>query len=102
MVQLNNLVDASLIKVYNLTSPRGLSKDGNLLFICDGSGGLKIFNASNVSDIKLLKQFPNPETYDVIAGNGIAIVVATDGLYQYDYSDVNNIHLVSKISLTKS
>ncbi|HSN08681.1 MAG TPA: hypothetical protein VLS85_06570, partial [Hanamia sp.] len=102
VVQLNNLVDASLVKIYNLTSPRGLSKDGNLLFICDGSDGLKIFNAADVLDIKLIKQFSNLETYDVIANNGIALVVATDGLYQYDYSNVNNIHLVSKISLTKS
>ena len=37
------------------------------------------------------------ETYDVIAYNKVAIVVTTDGLYQYDYSDVNNIHLLSKI-----
>ena len=102
IVQLNNLVDASLVKIYNLFSPRGLSKDGNLLFICDGSDGLKIFNAADVSNILLIKQFPNIETYDVIAKNGIALVVATDGLYQYDYSDLNNIHLVSKISLLKS
>ncbi|MDE3181826.1 MAG: hypothetical protein KGM16_00275 [Bacteroidota bacterium] len=102
IVQLNNLVDASLVKIYDLSSPRGLSKDGNLLFICDGTDGLKIFNAADVSNIKLIKQFSNFETYDVIAHNGIALVVATDGLYQYDYSDVNNIHLISKISLAKS
>jgi hypothetical protein len=102
IVQLNNLLDASLVKIYNLTSPRGLSKDGNLLFICDGTDGLKIFNASNVSDIKLIKHFSNLETYDVIANNNIALVVATDGLCQYDYSDVNNIHLISKISIIKA
>jgi len=39
------------------------------------------------------------DTYDVIAWNKNAIVVAKDGLYQYDYSDANNIHLVSKISI---
>jgi len=39
------------------------------------------------------------ETYDVIAWNNRALVVAKDGLYQFDYSDVNDIRLLSKISL---
>ena len=77
----------------------GLSKDGNLLFICDGTDGLKIYNASEVHNLQLIKQFPGVETYDVIAWNKIAIVVAKDGLYQYDYSNANNIHLVSKINI---
>ena len=99
VVKLNNLTDAELIKIYNLTGPLGLSKDGNLLFICDGTDGVKIYNASNVLNLQLIKQFPGLDTYDVIAWNKNAIVVAKDGLYQYDYSDANNIHLVSKISI---
>ncbi len=101
VVQLNNFTDASLVKTYNLTSPHGLSKDGNLLFICDGTDGLKVFNASDANNIKLLKQIPGAETYDVIAYNKLAIVVASDGLYQYNYSDINNIHLLSKILISK-
>jgi hypothetical protein len=102
VVKLNDLVDASLVKIYNLTSPQGLSKDGNLLFICDGSDGLKIYDAADVNNLKLVKQFSNIETYDVIAYNHIALVVAKNGLYQYDYSDANNIHLISKIGISKS
>jgi hypothetical protein len=99
IVKLNNLTNAELVKTYNLTGPLGLSKDGNLLFICDGTDGLKIYNASNIQNLQLLKQFPGLETYDVIAWNKIALVVAKDGLYQYDYSNVNDIHLVSKINI---
>ena len=99
IVKLNDLTNADLVKIYNLTSPLGLSKDGDLLFICDGTNGLKIYNASNVLNLQLLKQFPGLETYDVIAWNKIALVVAKDGLYQYDYSNVNNIHLLSKINI---
>jgi hypothetical protein len=101
IVQLNNLTDPSLVKTYNLTSPHGLSKDGNLLFICDGTDGLKVYNATDVSNLQLIKHIPNSETYDVIATNNIALVVANDGLYQYDYSDINNIHLLSKVSILK-
>ncbi len=101
VVKLNNLVDASLAKVYNLVSPHGLSKDGNILFVCDGSAGLRIYNAADPLNLQLLQQFPDTETYDVIANNNTALVVGVDGLYQYDYSNLNNIHLVSKIDILK-
>jgi hypothetical protein len=101
IVKLNNLTDAALAKTYNFTSPHGLSKDCNLLFICDGTDGLKIYDAGDVMNLSLIKQIPNLETYDVIAYNKIALVVANDGLYQYDYSNLNNIHLVSKLGILK-
>jgi hypothetical protein len=94
----STLQSAVLIKAYPLTNPQGLSKDGNLLFICDGKDGLKIFDASNVSALKMIKQFSGMETYDVIAANGIAFLVAKDGLYQYDYSDATDIKLLSKLT----
>ena len=102
VIQLNDLVNPSLLKIYNLSSPHGLSKDGDLLFICDGTDGFKIFNAADVMNLKLIQHFSNLETYDVIASNNVALVIANDGLYQYDYSDVNNIHLLSKISILKN
>lgn len=101
VVKLNDLTNAELAKTYNLTSPHGLSKDGNLLFICDGADGLKIYNADDVDKIKLIKHFAGIETYDVIANGNVALVVAKDGLYQYDYSNINNIHLLSKINIAE-
>ena len=100
ILQLNNFTNAQLVKTYSFSNPHGLSKDRNLLFICDGADGLKIYNAADVSNLQLIKQFSGIETYDVIAFNNIALVVAKDGLYQYDYSDVNDIHLVSKIGIS--
>jgi hypothetical protein len=85
-----------------MTNPHGLSKDGDLLFICDGQDGLKVYNAANANNVSLLKQVTGPDTFDVIAWNGVAIVSAADGLYQYDYSDVNNIRLLSKTVWKKS
>jgi len=101
ILELNSFTNPTLVKAYPFTNPHGLSKDGNLLFICDGSDGLKIYDAADVSDLKLIKQFSGLETYDVIAYNNIALLVAKDGLYQYDYSDVANIHLMSKITIYK-
>ena len=101
IVKLNDLTNSELVKTYPLTSPRGLSKDNNLLFICDGSDGVKIYDAGDVMNLQLVKHIPNLETYDVIASGNLALVVATDGLYQFDYSNLNNIHLLSRITIAK-
>jgi hypothetical protein len=82
-----------------MKNPHGLSKDGNTLFICDGTDGLKVYNAANVSNIQLIKQINDIETFDVITLDGIALVVAKDGLYQYDYTNLSNIHQLSKITI---
>ncbi len=102
VVDITALPQTKLIKTYNLTHPYGLSKDGKLLFICDGDAGLKIFDASNNSNLQLLQTIATgAETLDVIALNGIAYVTAKDGLYQYDYKNTNAITLLSKTTLTK-
>jgi hypothetical protein len=101
VLDISNIFQPSLIRTYPMTNPHGLSKDGNLLFICDGNEGLKIYNAATANSITLLKQISGPNTYDVIAWNNVAIVSATDGLYQYDYSDLNNIKLLSKTGWKK-
>ena len=101
ILTLNDLTNTSLVKTYNLTNPHGLSKDGDLLFICDGADGLKVYNSGDANNLKLIKHFSNLETYDVIAYNNIALVIAKDGVYQYDYSNVNDIHLLSKLNIAK-
>jgi hypothetical protein len=99
VLNISNIQSPQLIKTYQLTSPRGLSKDGNILFICDGNDGLKVFNATDPSNITQFKQFALEEANEVIAYNNIALVVAKDGLYQYDYSNVLDIKLISKITV---
>jgi hypothetical protein len=97
IVDIKNLSSPTLKKTYPMTHPEGLSKDNTTLFICDGKDGLKVFNTTDVNDIKLIKKLNEGEPIDVITANGLAVVVAKDGLYEYDYSDLNNIHLVGKL-----
>jgi hypothetical protein len=99
VLELNNFVNPSLVKTYSMSNPHGLSKDGNYLFICDD--GLKVYNASNVSNLQLVKHIRDLETYDVIARNHIALLVAKDGLYQFDYSDIQNIRQLSRIPVSR-
>jgi hypothetical protein len=84
-----------------MTNPHGLGLDENLLFVCDGSAGLKIFDASdpNGIDSHLLASYPNINAIDVIPHGNIAMVIGKDGLYQYDYSNLKSMKLLSKINI---
>jgi hypothetical protein len=99
VVNIKNIDIPVLVMTYPLTNPHGLGKDGDLLFICDGSAGLKIYDASNPRTISsnLIKTYPGINAYDVIPLGNILIMIGDDGLYQYNYSDIQNITLVSSI-----
>lgn len=97
ILNIQNLQSPTLVHSYPLTNPHGLSKTGNSLFICDGSGGLKVFDATDKNNLQLLQTVSGINAYDIILLNNIAIVVATDGLYQYDISQPDNITLKSNI-----
>lgn len=101
VIDIKDLASPSLVKSYPLSGPYGLAKDDDLLFICDGTAGLKAYNAADVQNLQLTKTISGIDTYDVIAMNKIALVVAKDGLYQYDYSNVSDIKLLSKIVIEK-
>ncbi|MDI9366036.1 MAG: hypothetical protein QM541_13850 [Flavobacterium sp.] len=100
IIDIADVTKSKWLKSYNLTRPYGLSKDGNLLFICDSEAGLKIFDATDPLNLKQTKTMAIGTTSDVIALDGIAYVTTSEGLYQFSYKNSNNITLLSKISLT--
>lgn len=102
VVNIKSLTSPQLVKTYPLKSPKGLSKDGSTLFICDGTDGLKIFNAADVSNVTLIKAIGGFEADDVIAYQGYALVVAKDGIYFIDYRDLANAKLISKIQIAQN
>jgi hypothetical protein len=95
VVNVQNLANPYLVKSYPMISPTGLGKDGNLLFVCDGPNNVKLFDATQPDQLWQFSVLNIPGPYDVIAANKILMVVATKGLYQYDYSNVSNIRLLS-------
>jgi hypothetical protein len=101
IINVQNIQAPYLIKNYPLAGPYGLSKDNDLLFVCDGDAGLKIYNAADVQNLQLIKTIGGITTSDVIAYNNRAVVVAKDGIYQYSYSNTGDTHLLSKITINK-
>ena len=96
----------TLTAQYNTTNPHGLGIDGNTLFLCDGTAGLKVFDCSDKTSItnNLIAQFPAIQAYDVIPLGFVKrlFMVGEGGFYLYDYADVKNIKLLSKIEVANN
>ncbi len=101
VLDITDLSDPQLLYTYEMTNPHGLGKDGDALFVCDGGDGLKAFDASDISKIgnRMTAHYADIFAYDIIPFNNIAMMIGKDGLYQYDYNDINNIQFLSKIEL---
>jgi hypothetical protein len=103
VVNIKNISLPSLVSSYPLTNPYGLGKDGNLLFVCDGNAGLKVYDASNPRTISgnLIYTYPNIKAFDVIPIGNILVLIGDDGLFQYNYANIQNITLMSTIEVVK-
>jgi hypothetical protein len=98
IVDIKNLDSPILLKSYDLKTPNGLGADGDLLFVTQGDNGLTVYDKTNPIDLKVLKFFPEIRAVDVIPQDGTLIITSPDGILQYDYSDKNNLKLLSKIN----
>jgi len=103
VIDISSIKNPYLVKSYPMFNPHGLGTDGNLLFVCDGTAGLKIYDKSNPLAIitSQIAHYPDFDTYDVIPMNGILMLVGKGGIYQYDYSNPENIVQISHIAITE-
>lgn len=93
----------TLLKSYPMFGPQGLGIDGDLLFICDGDAGLKIYNASDPLAItqNVIATFPSINAYDVIPLNNYLFMIGEKGFLLYDYSNIMNIKQIGFIPVVK-
>lgn len=96
---ISDITTPQLIAEYEMVHPKGVGIDGNTLFLCDDTAGLKIFDVTDPLNIQTIAHFDGIMTYDVIPLNGLLLVVGPDNVYQFDYSDLNNIQLISSIPI---
>ncbi len=101
VIDISSITNPYLLKSYPMFNPHGLGTDGDLLFICDGSAGLKIFDKSDPLDIinNKLAHYPDFYAFDVIPMDGILMLIGEKGIYQYNYSDPKNIVQISHIAI---
>ena len=103
VLDITNLQTPTLMRSYNMTGPYGLGIDDDVLFVCDGTDGLKVYNAADPYLISenLIATFKDINAYDVIPLGNSLLMIGSDGFYQYDYTNLNSIKLISSIKVVK-
>jgi len=97
VIDIKNIVDPQLIDSYWMEDPKGLALDSIYLFVCNGIGGLEIFDVSNPYNLERISGVTGIHAYDAILNNDILILVGEDGLFQYNYANITQLELLSNI-----
>lgn len=100
VIDITDLSNPSLIRTYPMKHPHGLSvNEKNELYLCEGQGGLKIFDVTDdqTIDQHLLKHIDGFDAFDVITLPNLAMVIGKNGLMQYDITDPSNPIKLSEI-----
>ena len=101
IVDVSDVYKPKPLATYTMTSPKGLGIDAGKLFVCDD--GLKIYNIGDPQTIMAnnIAHFKDMNGFDVIAHNNTVMMIAADGIYQYDYSNASSIKYLSRIPIAE-
>lgn len=99
VINVSNIQNPKWEQSYPMEEPYGLGIDNKTLFVCDGSAGLKVFDAENPKNLLKIAWFKEVNAFDVIPFNGLLMMIGSDGLYQYDYTGTDNISQLSYIPI---
>lgn len=98
VIDISDKVNPVLAKRYELENPYGLGFKNNMLYVCDGTAGLKLFERETPKDLKLVNTLKDIQAKDVIPLENSLIMIGGNTLYQYEYME-NNIGLISSFKL---
>lgn len=105
ILDVSNIMNPTLVKTYEMSNPHGLSVNDNIMYLCDGNDGLKVYDVTDKMNVDKNQIFhdANKATYDVIVTptRDLLLVIGDDGLYQYDRSNPNNLTQLSHIPVEK-
>jgi hypothetical protein len=104
IINISDLAQPKLIRSYPMLNPHGLGVDGSLLFVAEGTKGLKMLDVSDPLTAKTLAFFQDVNSFDVIPRNNTLIVTGSKGIYQYRYqqpttSQPASISLLSQLPI---
>ncbi len=99
IIDLTDIYHPELLTSYEMFNPHGLGIGGfhDLLYLCDGDDGLKIYNRDDPMELELIEHYDGINTYDVIPYGNNLFMIGGDGFYQYDCADIEDIHQISMI-----
>lgn len=98
VIDISNIENPTLKRVYRYGNPKGLAIAGNYLYLCDLSDGFMVLDISDYMNIETKFTIPGLKAYDVIASGNRLTMTASDGVYQYDCTDPLDLKFISKIN----
>ena len=99
---ISNPLQPSLKRTIQMNGPTGLGVDGEKLFVCDK--GLKVFDINDplqirqIDDLADIDEVDVRSAYDVIPLDGLLVLSAKEGLFQFDYTG-ERLKFLSKIEI---
>jgi hypothetical protein len=84
VIDIADIANPSLVSTYLLSQPYGLGIRENVLYVCCGNEGLKVFDASNGSSLQLKNSYAL-NVKDVIPLDDKLITVGDNKITQYTY-----------------
>ncbi|MFT3949102.1 MAG: hypothetical protein QM763_19210 [Agriterribacter sp.] len=97
VLDVSNISNPVVLKTIEMSNPYGLGKLENLLWVCDGTAGIKVFDASDPATLKLKQTIDGLEAFDVIPADKNVIISAKVGIVQFDASNPDKIIELSRI-----
>jgi len=104
VIDISDILNPGLIATVPMFNPHGLAIKNDVLYICEGTEGLKIFDATDDTNINNNEIYHDGsfQAVDVIALSETALfVIGEDGFRQYDVTDKTNPVLLSTISVVE-
>ena len=97
VIDISNPANPVLLNSYFMLNPHGLGVDGNNLFVCEGTHGIKVFELNDPTAPQESRFIEDFHTFDVIPNNGVLIITGEDGIFQYRYDQNQNLNLLSQL-----
>jgi hypothetical protein len=102
VIDIKNPSQPKLMKAYPMLNPHGLGLAENYLYVAEGKHGLKSFKINDVLTIdkNQMEFIQSMKSSDLIPGPKSLIVIGTDGVCQYDYSNPAQLKKLSCIQVS--
>jgi hypothetical protein len=96
VIDISNIQQPLLTSSYLVKQPQGLGIKDNILYVCCGTDGLKVFDAGNSSNLLHMKTYAIDVT-DVIPLNSHLIAVGKNKIIQLEYADNFSLEPISTV-----
>lgn len=96
---ISNLTAPAEVARLEMEGPKGMALDGDLLFVCEKENGLKVMDVSDATAPQQIIHFEGFETQDAVSTGTSVFIVGPSDLYEFDYTDRDNIHQIWSVKL---